>query len=73
MNGIVQGARRVLKRNLELGASMLDVKCLVIEEAIRCQRNPERRVGFQMVHGPREEESRDPRGMALHPSAGRSL
>lgn len=62
-------SKKSIKEDLELGANMLDVKCLVMEEANRCLRNPGKRV----VHGPREEESRDLRGMALHPSAGRSL
>lgn len=67
------GSKTSVKEHLELGSSMLDVECLLMKEANRSLRDSGKSVGFQLVHGPREEESWDLRGMSLHPSAGRSL
>lgn len=70
--GNCPGTKKSVEEGLELGISMLDIECLVIEEANRCLRNPRKRVGFQMVHRPKEEESWDLRVMVIHISAMRS-
>lgn len=45
------------REGLELGISMIDIECLVMEEANRCLRNPGKRVGFQGCTGPKRKKA----------------